>query len=135
MNVSLEKICIIVLSFLWYPVYISSPSHRVASSLWCKVLVSVTTTFAWTKFLWISIYSILKQHFHSLYVIQPYMHVTSNRIHTIVWSVSYSEVPKFPSRGAEHRIKISQDIPRCLRIALQNFVFLSFWPVTKMKDA
>jgi hypothetical protein len=50
--------------------------------------------------------------------------------------VSYSEVPKLPSRGAEHRIKkIPEFAKNDLRMALQNFVFLSFWPVMKMEDA
>ena len=36
--------------------------------------------------------------------------------------------------GAQDQ-KIPEFAKNDLRIALQNFVFLSFWPVTKMEDA
>ena len=39
-----------------------------------------------------------------------------------------------PLPGKEHRIRIKKS-QNDLRIALQNFVFFSFWPETKMEDA
>ena len=39
-----------------------------------------------------------------------------------------------PLLGKEHRIRIKKS-QNDLRITLQNFVFSSFWPVTKMEDA
>ena len=38
-----------------------------------------------------------------------------------------------PLLGKEHRIRIKK-FENHLRITLQNFVFSSFWPVTKMED-
>ena len=56
------------------------------------------------------------------------MHVTSNRNHPIVWSVSYSVVPKFTSRGVEHRIRnLSQDIPRMCRDRASKLRFFKFF--------
>ena len=56
------------------------------------------------------------------------MHVTSNRNHPIVWSVSYSVVPKFTSRGVEHRIRnLSQDIPRMCRDRAWKLRFFKFF--------
>ena len=51
-----------------------------------------------------------------------------SRIHPIVWSVSYSVVPKFTSRGVEHRIRnLSQDIPRMCRDRASKLRFFKFF--------